>query len=249
VTRKRYSSPRPDEAPSPARTGFRPEFLDFRRGIHVGNLDENQRITRILKLAVEARYGQPFVTERYGRGVYWRWIGLLARANRAAKPVSSAVSFGCAKLFISLDPEDALFKCGLQVERGFLKAPRGSGEWRLQSDWDWNRLVAALKPSSPLDRELRRLLDDGFQIFAGGWGEGGEPFSRDDYPGARKLRAVLERAPANFWAGFQLYYPMTEADVNASSGPDLVDSMLAVFDEVVPVLNICSDVQIKPVRG
>ena len=55
--------------------GFRPEFLDFERGIHVGNLEENQRITRILKLALEARYGQPFVTERWGRGVYWQWIG------------------------------------------------------------------------------------------------------------------------------------------------------------------------------
>jgi hypothetical protein len=35
--------------------GFRPEFLDFERGIHVGNLQDNERITRILKLALEAR--------------------------------------------------------------------------------------------------------------------------------------------------------------------------------------------------
>ncbi len=27
-----------------AAIGFRPEFLDFRRGIHVGNLEENERI-------------------------------------------------------------------------------------------------------------------------------------------------------------------------------------------------------------
>src|ERR1035438_8973859 len=47
--------------------GFRSEFLDFERGIHVGNLQDNERITRILKLALEARYGQPFVTERWGR--------------------------------------------------------------------------------------------------------------------------------------------------------------------------------------
>jgi hypothetical protein len=25
--------------------GFRPEFLDFRRGIHVGNLEDHERIT------------------------------------------------------------------------------------------------------------------------------------------------------------------------------------------------------------
>jgi hypothetical protein len=101
--------------------GFRPDLLDFKRGIHVGNLEENERITRILKLALEARYGQPFVTERWGRGVYWRWIGFLARANREAKPISSKVSFGCAKYFISLDPEESTFKCGMQVERGYLK--------------------------------------------------------------------------------------------------------------------------------
>ena len=44
--------------------GFRPEYLDFQRGIRVGNLEENERITRVLKLALESRYSQPFVTER-----------------------------------------------------------------------------------------------------------------------------------------------------------------------------------------
>ena len=55
--------------------GFLPEYLDFKRGIRVGNLEDNQRITRILKLAIEDMYQESFVTERYGRGVYWQWIG------------------------------------------------------------------------------------------------------------------------------------------------------------------------------
>jgi hypothetical protein len=244
MARKTKDTTAAREPMAPARVGFRPEYLDFRRGIHVGNLEENQRITRILKLAIEARYGQEFVTERYGRGVYWRWIGFLARANRAAKPISSGVSFGCAKLFLSVDPDEALFKCGLQVERGFLKAPRGSGEWQLKPDWDWNRMLAALKPSGPLDKELRRLLGDGFRIFAGSWGSAGAEYAQADYPGALKLKAALQSAPANEWAGLQLYYPMTEAEVTASTGADLVDSMLAVFDEVTPILNICSDIQL-----
>ena len=29
--------------------GFRPELLDFKRGIHVGNLEPHERITKILK--------------------------------------------------------------------------------------------------------------------------------------------------------------------------------------------------------
>ena len=63
---------------------FKPEYLDFKRGIRVGNLEDNQRITRILKLAIEEEFQEPFVTERFGRGVYWQWIGFLVRANRSA---------------------------------------------------------------------------------------------------------------------------------------------------------------------
>jgi len=99
--------------------GFQPEYLDFEKGIHVGNLNENQRITRILKLALEARFQEPFVTERFGRGVFWQWIGFLPRANRTAKPISSKVSFGCSKFFLTIDEQ--LFKCGFSVERGMIQ--------------------------------------------------------------------------------------------------------------------------------
>ena len=137
---------------------FRPEYLDFRRGIRVGNLEDNERITRILKLALESRYAQPFVTERWGRGVYWQWIGYLPRANREAMPLSSRVSFGCSKFFLSVDTEEKLFKCGMQVERGYMKAPRDYRECQLQSDWDWHRLLRSLQPRSPMERELKRLV-------------------------------------------------------------------------------------------
>jgi len=70
-------TPATREAIPVAAIGFRPEFLDFQRGIRVGNLEDNERITRILKLALESRYGQPFVTERWSRGVHWQWIGYL----------------------------------------------------------------------------------------------------------------------------------------------------------------------------
>jgi hypothetical protein len=217
--------------------GFRPEFLDFERGIRVGNLEENERITRILKLALEARYGQPFVTERYGRGVFWQWIGYLNKANRAAKPISNGVSFGCSKFFLSVDREEALFKCGLQVERGFVTAPRDA-DFRLCEDWDWHRLLDALKPRGALDRELKRLLADGFRLHAGAW-ERPAYFSKADYPGAAKLRALLAAAPKNRWAGFQIFYPMSKDEVTGASGADLVDSMLAVFGEVTASMNLC----------
>jgi len=224
---------------------FRPEYLDFRRGIHVGNLEDNERITRILKLALESRYAQPFVTDRWGRGVYWQWIGYLPRANREAMPLSSHVSFGCSKFFLSVDTEEKLFKCGMQVERGYVKAPRGYRACQLQSDWDWHRLLRSLQPRSPMERELRRLvLREGFMLHGGSWETEAACFSRDSFPSLRKLRGLLAAAPAAHWAGFQLYYPMSEAEVQASSGLDLVESMLAVFREVTPAMNLCMKIQL-----
>ncbi len=226
--------------------GFRPEFLDFRRGIRVGNLEDHERITRILKLALEARYRQPFVTERWGRGVFWQWIGYLPRANRAAKPLSSHVSFGCAKFFLSVDTDERVFKCGLQVERGYVRAPRAFGQGRLQSDWDWHRLLKSLKPQSATERELKRLVQrEGFKIWAGSYEDESETFSQENFPNMPRLRKTLLQAPGNHWAGFQLYYPMTEEEVRGSTGVDLVESMLAVFDEVVPTMNRCMQVQLE----
>jgi len=225
--------------------GFRPEFLDFRRGIHVGNLEDHERITRLLKLELESRYAQPFVTERWGRGVYWQWIGYLPRSNREAKPLSSHVSFGCSKFFISVDTDEKLFKCGLQIERGYAKAPRDYPECRLRSDWDWHRLVASLKPQGAMERELRRLIGrEGFLLRVGSWEQEPVVFSKANFPDMRKLRKSLEAAPRNHWAGFQLYYPMTESETRSATGLDLVESMLAVFGEVTPAMNLCMQIRL-----
>ena len=48
--------------------GFQSNFLDFRRGIRVGNLGDHERITRILKLGLESRFQQPFVPLNVGEG-------------------------------------------------------------------------------------------------------------------------------------------------------------------------------------
>lgn len=226
--------------------GFRPEFLDFQLGIRVGNLEDNERITRILKLALESRYGEGFVTERWGRGVYWQWIGYLPRANRTAKPISSQVSFGCSKFFLMVDTEEKFFKCGLQVERGYLKAQTEYRGCELQSDWDWHRLIAALRPKNSMEREIKRLLKEGFMIRAGSWDADRSCYSRADFPGVLKLQRVLAAAPKDHWAGFQLFYPMSKVEVQSTTGVDLVEAMLAVFSEVTPVMNLCMQIHLKP---
>src|SRR5512136_551040 len=88
---------------------FRPEWIDFDRGIRVGNLEPHQRITQILKLGLESRHGASFVIDRWGRGAFWQWICWLPRANREAKPLSHDVNFGCAKLFIAVDQQERVF--------------------------------------------------------------------------------------------------------------------------------------------
>ncbi len=234
-----FSQPIPRSA-----IAFKPEFLDFERGIRVGHLEDNERITRILKLALEHRFQQPFVTERWGRGVYWQWIGYLPKANRSAKPVSSSVSFGCSKFFLSVDTEERSFQCGLQVERGFVKAPTEYRGCELGSDWDWHRLVKSLKRGSRMESEIRRLVcREGFLLHAGSW-ETSANFGKTDLPEILELRRLLKAAPGDHWAGFQLYYPMPASEVRAATGLDLVEAMLAIFDEVTPAMNLCMQIQL-----
>jgi hypothetical protein len=232
-----------------AAIGFRSEHLDFQRGIRVGNLKDHERITRILKLELEHRYQEPFVTERYGRGVYWQWIGYLPRSNRAAKSVSSHVSFGCSKLFVMVDTEEKMFKCGLQVERGRADGARGGSDFTLQSDWDWHRLTKALKPHGPMERELNRLTRrEGFRIRTGTW-TAPVTLARSGWRGAPRLKRILQDIDMEDWAFFQLYYPMREDEVRSSTGVDLIEAMLAVFQEVTPAMNLCMQTCLKVAGG
>jgi hypothetical protein len=96
-----------------------------------------------------------------------------------------------------------------------------------------------------MERELKRLvLREGFMLHGGSWETEAVCFSRDNFPSVRKLRRLLAAAPAAHWAGFQLYYPMSEDEVRDSTGLDLVESMLAVFREVTPAMNLCLQVQL-----
>jgi len=60
-----------------------------------------------------------------------------------------------------------------------------------------------------------------------------------------KLRRVLNSAPESHWAGFQIYYPCSETDVASATGVDLVESMLAVFREVTPAMNLCMQTELR----
>ena len=157
--------------PLPVHPAFKREFLDFERGIRMGNIAPNERITQIVKAALVARHGTDFIIDKWGRGVYWQWICWLVRKNREAKPLSSGYNFSCVKFFISLDRENLVLHAGIQAERAALRRAAGD-DVVAQEDWDFWRLVDGLRKGRPLAEELERLvLREGFALHVGGTGD------------------------------------------------------------------------------
>ena len=138
-----------------------------------------------------------------------------------------------------MDQGEQLFKCGFSVERGFQNPPQDFPQCELKPDWDWNRLLKQLRAGSAFAGEINRLLKkEGFFIDLGNWEER-RTFRKNNLPGPETIRKILKKADPDSWAGFQVYYPMTESDILESSGVDLIESMLAVFREVTTAMNRC----------
>jgi hypothetical protein len=235
------------ERPAELPTGeaFRSEWIDFERGIRVGNIEPHERITQILKFHLEQRYQTSFVTDRWGRGVYWQWICWLPRVNREAKPISHDLNFGCAKLFISADTDTKVFKSGLQIERGYAQGPEPYPGCLLKDDWDWHRLIGQCAAGTVLDKELHRLLTrEGFVVEVGNF-ETNVVFTKTNFKSSCQVRDVAKKYSKRDWAGFQLYYPMPEKEVRACSGYELIQAICGVFTEVMPAMNSCMQVRLE----
>ncbi len=221
----------------PTGEAFRPEWIDFERGIRVGNLEPHERITQILKHRLEEMYTTAFVTDRWGRGVYWQWICWVPRENRQAKPVSSNTNFGSAKLFISLDRDARIFQFGMTVERGVARGRPSFPGILLKRDWDWHRLMKQCVKGSALDHEMERLVRrEGFTASVGG---AGVQLKASSFRSAAQVKAAAARAPAGDWAGFNLFYPMPEKELRSATGYEIVQAVLGAFTEVVPLMNMC----------
>ncbi|HNR97892.1 MAG TPA: hypothetical protein PKX48_03325 [Planctomycetota bacterium] len=218
------------------RAAFKTEYLDFERGIRVGHLEPEERITRLIKARLRERHGIDFICDRWGRGVYWQWICWVPAPNRRAKPLSAGRNFGSVKFFASIEREERVFQAGMQLER----APTAPGpdDWQIkvERDWDWHVLRAALKkPEFP--RVCARLLREGFRIDAGAHPEPAR-FTRANWD-PRKLARRLDGLGPRDWGVLQLYFPMTAAEVAATSGNDLIDAIAAVYEELIPAMNLC----------
>ena len=232
---------------SPAALGraYRTEWIDFDRGIRVGNLEPEERITQIFKSYLQSRYEQPFVCDRWGRGAFWQWICWVPRRDREAKPISHDRNWSCAKFFISAFTDTRVFKCGIQVERGPAVGPEQYRGSLLKPDWDWQQLMRQLRKGSALDKEVARLLrDDGFEVWVGDWDKPGV-FDGRNYRSAGQLKRALKRIGDTDWAGFQLYYPMPEPEVHGMRGPEFIEAVCAVFAELTPAIDCMLQVQLS----
>ena len=229
-----------DVPPLPLRPAFRREFLDFERGIRMGNLEPHERITQIVKYHLLKRHGQDFIIDKWGRGVYWQWICWLPRANREAKPRSSGYNFSCAKFFVSLDREGRALQAGMQIERATV--PRGRGpadEVCLADDWDWHRLVTGLGAGRPLATELGRLVaKEGFTAYVGGSESPSHVFRGRRWGGAAAVRRACRAVPDDAWGWFQAYYATPEKELLAMDGSEVISTVVAIFGEVTPAMNL-----------
>ena len=103
------------------------------------------------------------------------------------------------------------------------------------------RLLAGLRPRTPLARELARLAADGFEIHAGSWRDA-PVLTGPRLPPMARIKERAQRAAPGEWCGFQVYYAVGEDEVRSTPGRELVEVMFAVFDEVAPALSLCSQV-------
>jgi hypothetical protein len=217
------------------RPDFRREYLDFKRGIRMGNLEPNQRITRILRQILESRHPTKFITDRWGRGVYWKWICWVAVESRKAKPISSGYNFGCAKFYITINHERETFEAGMQVERAPVRAGRGHA--RVEKDWDFHALVRGLRRGAPLAREIARLVRrEGFTVRCGAFIDRAA-FTAKTYRGPGPLARACRAIPDQAWGGFQLCYVFQRREIEAMSGDEIVGAVAAIFDELTAAMN------------
>ena len=225
--------------PLPVRPAFKRAFLDFERGIRMGNLEPEERITQIIKYALVQRHRRDFIIDKWGRGVYWQWICWVVRADREAKPISSGYNFSCAKFFISLDRDDRTLQAGMQVERAYLRRGRGPvDEVYAEEDWDFYRLVKGLRKGSALEKELQQLVGvEGFTAYVGGTSREERAFRGRRWGGAAAVRRACQKIPPDSWGWFQLYYATPEKELDQMDGSEIIAAILAIFDEVTPAMN------------
>jgi len=85
------------------------------------------------------------------------------------------------------------------------------------------------------------LKREGFVVEVGNF-EANTVFNAKNFKSARQIRDAAKKYSKREWAVFQLYYPMPEREVRASTGYELVKAICSIFSEVTLAMNACMQI-------
>ncbi len=237
------SRPAPQVSRSRLGSAFQTNWIDMDRGIRVGHLEEDERITWILKQRLKESFGERFLIDRWGRGVYWQYVWFVPEGNWRAKNIGGSGHFASAKYFISVDQDRRVFQAGLFLESGHQKD--SDPRFVRTRQWDWPRFTRRLARDTQFRLALSRLIrKDGFEL-AVGFGEDRVIFDSARFRGPGSILSEIRRRPAGGWTVVSLYYPMLEDELQRTRGPAVVDATMAVFNELLPIMNGCLKVGLE----
>lgn len=228
---------RPVKAANGFPDAFRTEWINVKKGIRVGHLEPEQRLTQILKARLLNIFSEDFLVDHWGRGLYWTYIWFCPRSNLKAKNFHGPGQFPSAKFFVGVDVEEEKFVSGLYVESGY----NHSDEPRYMRgpDWDWNRFLDRLRHDGAFRNELERLvLKEAFAITIGFLDET-RTFEKESYEGIQPVLGEIENRMREDWVVVQIYYPFTEKELKAMDGRQIVDAVMGTWHELLPAANGC----------
>ena len=226
----------------PDGSAFQAEWAEAGRGIRVGHLRPEERLTQILKFRLRELFGQDFAIDRWGRGTVWSTIWFVPKPNRLAKGYPGAGHFSSAKFYVGTHSSAEDVRAGFHIESGLARSPDHPEHQRARN-WDWHRFMRALRADAKLDAELRRLVRrDGFRVSLGF-------FERDvldpkTFRGSGSLLGAIRHMDRQGWIGVLVDYGWTNDDIAAMGGPGFVDAVVAVFLELVGVMNAALEVKL-----
>jgi hypothetical protein len=225
---------------------FNTQWIDFKKGIRVGHLEEDQRITQILKKRLLKLFNEDFLIDHWGRGLFWSYIWFCPRKNLKAKNFKGPGQFPSAKYFIGVDSNRRLFVAGFYVESGYNESeePR----YQRNSDWDWNRFVVKLKKDSVFQKEVQRLMfEEDFEL-AIGFEENLKIFDKQNFKDLEPVCDEINKRLNEDWVVVQIYYPLSEKELKSMNGAELIQAIMGIWSESAGLMNACLRVPLSLTR-
>ncbi|MDP3981306.1 MAG: hypothetical protein Q8Q33_07840, partial [Chlamydiota bacterium] len=198
------------DAPNISPCAFQPSFIDFKKGIRVGHLDENARLSRILKNALHEIFGEVFLVDRWGRGVYWEYIWFTPQRSWKKKNIKGRGHFESAKFFVGLDSKLKEFRAGIHIESGYTRSVE-EPRYQRNDQWDWNRMMKTLKGNTHLHAILKQLINEEQFRLQIGFSEDRSIY--DCWDGPKNILKEIQKRLCENWVVVQFFHAYSKQDL------------------------------------